>query len=101
MFVIGYAVIRTFRGVISYPVDHCRSHFAAVSASNSCLSDDELQHFANRVLDAERSGLVTSKQSNNWDIHGSMFFAMTVVTTIGRFHYPSTGLSDHYQSYWV
>lgn len=54
-----------------------------VTASFPCASSDDLWRFANLVLEAERSGLVRGKQSSDWDFHGSIFFAMTVVTTIG------------------
>lgn len=54
-----------------------------ITASFSCVSSDDLRRFAHRVLEAERNGLVRGKNSSNWDFHGSIFFAMTVVTTIG------------------
>lgn len=56
---------------------------ANLTASNSCVSDEDLQNFANQIVEAAKNGLTTLKESSDWDFHGSIFFAMTVVTTIG------------------
>ncbi|KAK7882013.1 hypothetical protein WMY93_028187 [Mugilogobius chulae] len=58
----------------------------------SCASAAALDAFLLRVLQAHRSGVSVLQNSSNWDLTSSMFYANTLVTTVGYGH--STPLSD-------
>ncbi|XP_028321071.1 potassium channel subfamily K member 6 [Gouania willdenowi] len=61
----------------------------------SCVSAAELDAFLLRVLTAKKYGvsaLGNNSSSSNWDLTSSMFFANTLVTTVGYGH--TTPLSD-------
>lgn len=63
--------------------------------NHSCASAAALDRLLLRVLQAHRSGvsaLQNSSQASNWDLTSSMFYANTLVTTVGYGH--STPLSD-------
>ncbi|XP_062374610.1 potassium channel subfamily K member 1-like [Sardina pilchardus] len=62
---------------------------------NACLSDDRLEEFLTRVLEANNYGvsvLNNASTSRNWDFTSSLFFASTVLSTTGYGH--SVPLSD-------
>lgn len=63
--------------------------------NHSCASAAALDQLLLRVLQAHRSGvsaLQNTSQASNWDLTSSMFYANTLVTTVGYGH--STPLSD-------
>ncbi|XP_072315987.1 potassium channel subfamily K member 6 [Eucyclogobius newberryi] len=63
--------------------------------NQSCASAAALDLFLVQVLHAHRSGvsaLHNTSQASNWDLTSSMFYANTLVTTVGYGH--STPLSD-------
>ncbi|XP_041934382.1 potassium channel subfamily K member 1-like [Alosa sapidissima] len=62
---------------------------------NTCLSDDRLEEFLARVLEANNYGvsvLNNASANRNWDFTSSLFFASTVLSTTGYGH--SVPLSD-------
>ncbi|XP_070399816.1 potassium channel subfamily K member 6 isoform X4 [Nothobranchius furzeri] len=63
--------------------------------NQSCVSAASLERFLNQVLSANKYGVSVLKNSSdksNWDLSSSMFFANTLVTTVGYGH--PTPLSD-------
>ncbi|XP_023151676.1 potassium channel subfamily K member 6 [Amphiprion ocellaris] len=63
--------------------------------NQSCVSAASLENFLVRVLTANKYGvsvLRNSSVTSNWDLASSMFFANTLVTTVGYGH--TTPLSD-------
>ncbi|XP_026176635.1 potassium channel subfamily K member 6 [Mastacembelus armatus] len=63
--------------------------------NHSCVNAASLEHFLGKVLTANKYGVSVLKNSSltsNWDLVSSMFFANTLVTTVGYGH--STPLSD-------
>ncbi|XP_034086383.1 potassium channel subfamily K member 6 [Gymnodraco acuticeps] len=61
----------------------------------SCVSDAALERFLLKVLAANKYGvsvLINASTTSNWDLASSMFFANTLVTTVGYGH--TTPLSD-------
>ncbi|XP_014888685.1 potassium channel subfamily K member 6 [Poecilia latipinna] len=63
--------------------------------NQSCVSAATLELFLSRVLAANKHGVSVLKNSSsrsNWDLASSMFFANTLVTTVGYGH--TTPLSD-------
>ncbi|KAM6988529.1 potassium channel subfamily K member 6 [Tautogolabrus adspersus] len=63
--------------------------------NQSCVNAASLEHFLVKVLTANKYGvsiLKNSSFSSNWDLASSMFFANTLVTTVGYGH--NTPLSD-------
>ncbi|XP_038161190.1 potassium channel subfamily K member 6 [Cyprinodon tularosa] len=63
--------------------------------NQSCVSAASLELFLNKVLTANKYGvsvLHNSSARSNWDLASSMFFANTLVTTVGYGH--PTPLSD-------
>ncbi|CAL1570098.1 unnamed protein product [Knipowitschia caucasica] len=63
--------------------------------NHSCATEQALESFLTRVLQAHRSGvsvLQTVHQPSNWDLTSAMFYANTLVTTVG--YGQSTPLTD-------
>lgn len=63
--------------------------------NQSCVNAASLEHFLVKVLTANKYGvsvLRNSSVTSNWDLTSSMFFANTLVTTVGYGH--TTPLSD-------
>lgn len=56
--------------------------------NQSCTSAASLELFLLKVLRAHKSGmsvLLNASRQSNWDLTSSMFFANTLVTTVGKF----------------
>ncbi|XP_055003751.1 potassium channel subfamily K member 6 isoform X2 [Boleophthalmus pectinirostris] len=102
-FVVFYIIYLLFGGLVfstierpeeerlRHELDTLRQEFL----NHSCASAADLDLFLARVLQAHRSGvsvLRNSSQPSNWDLTSSMFYANTLVTTVGYGH--STPLSD-------
>ncbi|XP_008289320.1 potassium channel subfamily K member 6 [Stegastes partitus] len=84
---------------IERPVeDELRRDMEALKAeflNQSCVSAASLENFLVRVLTANKYGVSVLRNStvtSNWDLASSMFFANTLVTTVGYGH--TTPLSD-------
>ncbi|XP_062328416.1 potassium channel subfamily K member 6 isoform X1 [Osmerus eperlanus] len=63
--------------------------------NQSCINDTSLDTFLVKVLEANKYGvsiLRNSSLDSNWDLASSLFFANTLVTTVGYGH--TTPLSD-------
>uniref|UniRef100_A0A3Q3DM42 Potassium channel, subfamily K, member 6 n=2 Tax=Hippocampus comes TaxID=109280 RepID=A0A3Q3DM42_HIPCM len=64
--------------------------------NQSCVSAAALDHFVGQVLAANRYGVAVfpndSSDASNWDLTSAMFFANTLVTTVGYGH--TTPLSN-------
>lgn len=57
--------------------------------NQSCVNAASLELFLVKVLTANKYGVSVLKNStatSNWDLASSMFFANTLVTTVGEFH---------------
>ncbi|XP_042342196.1 potassium channel subfamily K member 6 [Plectropomus leopardus] len=63
--------------------------------NQSCVNSASLEHFLAKVLKANKYGVSVLRNvsfTSNWDLASSMFFANTLVTTVGYGH--TTPLSD-------
>lgn len=70
-----------------------QSTFMAFTENHSCVSPSDLQTFVAEVIKTYDSGVIlTSEISNNshWSYGSSVFFAITVITTIGYGHLAPT-----------
>ena len=59
----------------------------AVSGNNTCVSPHELERFAKSVISAYDTGIIMTwkrSEDNMWSYGSSIFFAITVITTIGK-----------------
>lgn len=66
--------------------------------NESCASSASLERLLVKALAASRSGvsvLRNSSSPSNWDLASSMFFANTLVTTVGEFHTDNQGRKRH------
>lgn len=66
--------------------------------NESCASSASLERLLVKALAAGRSGvsvLRNSSSPSNWDLASSMFFANTLVTTVGEFHADNQGGKRH------
>lgn len=55
----------------------------------SCINASALESFLDRVLKANKYGVSVLENASlrtNWDLASSLFFANTMVTTVGEFH---------------
>lgn len=62
--------------------------------NESCASSASLERLLAKALAASRSGVSVLKNGSspsNWDLASSMFFANTLVTTVGEFHTDNRG----------
>lgn len=62
--------------------------------NESCASPASLERLLAKALAASRSGvsvLRNSSSPSSWDLASSMFFANTLVTTVGEFHTDKEG----------
>uniref|UniRef100_A0A3B3ZEL8 Potassium channel domain-containing protein n=1 Tax=Periophthalmus magnuspinnatus TaxID=409849 RepID=A0A3B3ZEL8_9GOBI len=102
-FVVFYIIYLLFGGLVFSTIErpeeerlrHELDTLKQEFLNHSCASAADLDHFLARVLQAHRSGvsvLQNSSQPSNWDLTSSMFYANTLVTTVGYGH--STPLSD-------
>nr|XP_020461278.1 potassium channel subfamily K member 6-like [Monopterus albus] len=101
--VVFYFIYLLFGGlvfsIIERPVeDQLRRDMEALIQdflNQSCVNQTSLEHFLVKVMKANAYGvsvLGNSSPTSNWGLASSMFFANTLVTTIGYGH--STPLSD-------
>lgn len=70
------------------------STFISFTGNNTCVLPDELETFVMKVITAYDAGVITASNvssSSHWNYGSSVFFAITVITTIGYGHLaPST-----------
>lgn len=68
--------------------------FVSFISNHTCISPSDLEKFVTEVITAYDSGVITTSQISNssrWSYGSSIFFAITVITTIGYGHLaPST-----------
>ncbi|XP_029303014.1 potassium channel subfamily K member 6 [Cottoperca gobio] len=102
-FILFYVIYLLFGALlfssIERPVeDKLRNEIEALKReflNQSCVNDASLEHFLVKVMTANKYGvsvLRNSSATSNWDLASSMFFANTLVTTVGYGH--TTPLSD-------
>ncbi|CAK6957842.1 potassium channel subfamily K member 6 isoform X2 [Scomber scombrus] len=93
-FILFYIIYLLFGALvfssIERPVeDKLRNEMEALKQeflNQSCVNPASLEHFLVKVLTANKYGvsvLKNSSVSSNWDLASSMFFANTLVTTVG------------------
>lgn len=65
-----------------------RSTFTAFMFNNTCVTSDELEAFADFVISSYESGVKASNalDSTRWNYGSAIFYAITVITTIGYGH---------------
>ncbi|XP_077397291.1 potassium channel subfamily K member 6 [Festucalex cinctus] len=99
-FVLFYVIYLLFGGLVfsslERPVEEqLRRDVDALKRrflNQSCVSAAALEHFVGQVLAANRYGVAVYPNASNWDLTSAMFFANTLVTTVGYGH--TTPLSD-------
>lgn len=102
-FIVFYIIYLLFGALvfssIERPVEEKLRHDMEVLKqeflNQSCVNSASLEHFLVKVLTANKYGVSVLRNStvpSNWDLASSMFFANTLVTTIGYGH--TTPLSD-------
>lgn len=95
-FVLFYIIYLMFGALvfssIERPVeDKLRREVAALMQeflNQSCVNSTSLEQFLVKVLMANKYGVSILKNAStnqNWDLASSMFFANTLVTTVGEF----------------
>ena len=55
--------------------------------NNTCVTPLELAQFTQAVIEAYNAGVMTSQKKHNatnWDYDSAVFFAVTVITAIGK-----------------
>lgn len=102
--VLGYVLYLVFGAVVFSSVelpyeDLLRQELRAVKKQflqeNECLSEERLERFLKKALDASNYGvsILNNASANwNWDFTSAMFFASTVLSTTGYGH--TAPLSD-------
>lgn len=89
--VVGASIFSSIEGPLEREqvkkLRHVRSRF--LQSNRRCLTDEELESFIIEIIDANNRGVsaignVSSEP--NWSIGQSMFFAGTILTTIGYGH---------------
>ncbi|KAM9365759.1 potassium channel subfamily K member 1b [Pholidichthys leucotaenia] len=102
--VLGYLLYLVFGAVVFSSVelpyeDQLRQDLRAIKAKflqeNECLSEERLERFLKRALEASNYGvsILNNASANwNWDFTSALFFASTVLSTTGYGH--TVPLSD-------
>ncbi|XP_008428099.1 potassium channel subfamily K member 1b [Poecilia reticulata] len=102
--ILGYLLYLIFGAVVFSSVelpyeDQLRQELRAVKKQflleNECLSEERLERFLKKALDASNYGvsILNNASANwNWDFTSSLFFASTVLSTTGYGH--TAPLSD-------
>ncbi|XP_061682676.1 potassium channel subfamily K member 6 [Syngnathoides biaculeatus] len=104
-FLLSYAVYLLFGGLVFSSLERPVEERLRLDAealkrrflvNQSCVSAAALELFVGQVLAANRHGVAafrnSSTEPSNWDLTSAMFFANTLVTTVGYGH--TTPLSD-------
>ncbi|TMS07744.1 Potassium channel subfamily K member 1 [Larimichthys crocea] len=102
-FILFYIIYLLFGALVFSSVerpqeDQLRTEMKALKEeflNQSCVNAASLEHFLVKVLTANKYGVSVLKNTSmpsNWDLASSMFFANTLVTTVGYGH--TTPLSD-------
>ncbi|KAK5929931.1 hypothetical protein CgunFtcFv8_011119 [Champsocephalus gunnari] len=102
-FILFYVIYLLFGALVFSSIerpmeDRMRTELKALKQeflNLSCVSDASLERFLLKVLAANKYGvsvLRNASTTSNWDLASSMFFANTLVTTVGYGH--TTPLSD-------
>ncbi|KAK2165145.1 hypothetical protein LSH36_54g05031 [Paralvinella palmiformis] len=66
--------------------NNANEYFLRFLKNKTCLGQEEMQELLKMTLEAYKTGYLVSNDTiseSNWDFYSSIFFAMTVVTTIG------------------
>lgn len=92
LFYVAYLLFGAFVfSIIERPVeDKLKSDIQVLKEeflNQSCVNATSLENFLEKVLQANKYGisiLPNSSASSNWDFASSLFFANTLVTTVGK-----------------
>lgn len=96
-FILFYIIYLLFGALVFSSVerpqeDQLRTEMKALKEeflNQSCVNAASLEHFLVKVLTANKYGVSVLKNTSmpsNWDLASSMFFANTLVTTVGEFN---------------
>lgn len=100
--VLGYVLYLVFGAVVFSSVelpyeDLLRQELRTIKKQflqeNECLSEDRLERFLKKALDASNYGvsiLNNASDNWNWDFTSALFFASTVLSTTGKCWSPRT-----------
>ena len=65
--------------------------FKYIAEEKQCMTDEDLSELSEIIVKAYSQGLITrrgeprNESENAWSIHKSIYFAATIVSTIGNF----------------